>query len=104
MDWRATIAPSGMPDAIPLEERPIRIGVGEMRHPAEHRRESSALQAFTGGKGQRAHGAPMEGAIEADEARPTGMVARQLDGGLDRLRPGVGHEGPCIFSEWSDRI
>ena len=41
------------------------------------------------GERERAHGAPVECAIERDELFAAGMIAGQLDGGLNRLGAGV---------------
>ncbi len=47
------------------------------------------LDGLAGGEGQRAEGAAVERAHEADEARAAGGVHGQLDGRLDRFGAGV---------------
>ena len=59
---------------------------------------------LAGRERQRAHGAAVEAAEEADEVRPPGVIAGQLDGRLDRLGARVGHEADRGFLERGDLV
>ena len=78
---------------LPVQDGTIGIGEGGMDHAIHERIKAAVVGGFAGGEGHRAHGAPVEGAGEADEIGAPAVVAGQLDGGLDRLGAGVGHEG-----------
>jgi hypothetical protein len=46
----------------------------------------------------------VKAAVETDEARPSRVPARQLDGGFDRLGARVGHEAQGVFFEGRNLI
>ncbi len=67
----------------------VAIGVGDVVDAGHHREEVLALAAAAAGERQRPHGAPVECAVERDELLAAGVIAGQLDGGLDGLGAGV---------------
>ena len=60
-----------------------------MRHARNQRRESPPLLRLGRGERERAHGAPVEGAVERDHMLALGVVTRQLERGFHRLGAGV---------------
>jgi len=95
---------AAVPIAWARQDGPVGIGVRDVRDAAHAWEEAGPLHRFAGGERQRAHGAPMERAVEADETRPAGVVARQLDCGFDRFSARVGHEAHGRFLERGDRV
>ena len=63
-----------------------------MHHAVHQRIEAGVIGGLAGREGHRAHGAPVEGAGEADEVGAPRVIARQLDGRLDGLGAGIGQE------------
>ena len=74
------------------EQRPVRIRVRHVRDARHRRREALLLRVLARRERQRAHRAAVEAAEEADEARPAGDVARQLERAFDRLGAGLAEE------------
>ncbi len=80
------------PLVLAREKRAIGVGVRHERD-ARHRREKALLlRVLARGERERAHRAPVEAAEEPDEARPPRDVARELERGLDTLRPRLAEE------------
>jgi hypothetical protein len=68
-----------------------------------HRRQERAVALLVGRlrgrQGGGAQGAPVEAALEGDDAGPTGGAAGQLDGAVDRLGPAVAQEHLGVVEE-----
>jgi len=78
----------------------VAVGVGVRGDgDAGHQRLiAQAVDGLGGSQRHRAHGAPVEGALEDDDARFARGVAGQLDRGFDRFRAAVGEKErikPC---------
>jgi hypothetical protein len=69
----------------------------------EQRSEAGALLHLRVRERQRAHRPAVEGALEGDDPRPMGVVARELDGPFDGFGPGVREEDPRLPAEGRDR-
>jgi len=89
---------------VKRQPRPVDVRVGHVGDTRHGGVKPAPLHGLGGGEGQGAHRAPVEAAVKANKARPVGMVARQFDGGLYRLRAGVGHEAQRVFFEGRDLV
>ena len=69
----------------------------------QQRAKASALLDLRIGEAEGAHGAAVERAFECDDPGPMGVIARELDGALDRLGSRVGEEDSRRFRERGDR-
>ena len=87
-------------DRLDQDRARVRPGGGDERLDVVQRREGDAgderperlaLRRLAGHR-QRAHRAPVERALERDEPRPAGRLARVLERRLDRLGAGVAEE------------
>ena len=65
----------------------IQIRKWGMNHARNQRRETAALLHLGAGKRERSHRPPVEAAVERNQSLPLGVIARQFQRGLDRLRP-----------------
>jgi len=71
----------------------VRVGAGD---PVELRGEGAEAALVGGDLGRQSHGqggASVEGVVEADHCLAAGVLACELDGVLDGLRPGVEQRG-----------
>ena len=73
----------------PTRATAIDIGIADVRHARHERRETALLLRLGGGQRERAHGASVEGAQKGDHLLALGVIARQFQRALDRLRAGV---------------
>ena len=108
-DWlelRSGVAPVWARYTDLVVERGIGVLAGRIAQDVRERREVHAAQerlevpAVLDGRAGERHrpvGATVEAAAERDDPRPMGGVLGQLDGRLDRLRPGVREEEPGLF-------
>ena len=67
----------------------VAVGVGDVGDAAGQRSEALFLDGLGAGERERAHGAAVEAAEEGDELVAAGVIAGQLEGGLDGLGAGV---------------
>src|SRR5205823_14722578 len=68
---------------------PIEVRIGNMSYARNQGKEAAALLRLGGGERERAHGASVEGAVEGDHILALGVIARQLERGLDGLSSAV---------------
>ena len=67
----------------------IEVGIADVDDSGHQRREAAALLRLGAGERKRAHGASVEGAVEGDDVLALGVIARELERGLDGLGAGV---------------
>ena len=70
-----------------------------MRDARHGRRKALLLRVLARGEGERSHGAAMESAEEADEARASADVARELERAFDGLGAGLAEEAHGRLAE-----
>ena len=74
------------------EQRPVVVRIRHVGHARHRREEPLLLGVLARGERQRAHRPAVEPAEEADEARPPGDVAGELERALDALGAGLREE------------
>src|SRR5918997_7081 len=82
--------------AVPAGLTPVRVG---RRYPVDlgdERPEALLVPVGLARERHREHGAAVEGVLEGYDRGAARIVARDLDGVLHRLRPGVDEEGPLL--------
>ena len=67
----------------------IEIGIGDVHDSGNQRRETAALLNLGAGERERAHGASVKGSVEGDDVLALGVVAGELECGLDGFGAGV---------------
>src|SRR6266568_1673510 len=67
----------------------VEIGIGDVDHSRDERREASTLLGLGTGERKCAHGASVEGSVEGDDVLPLGVIAGEFERGLDGFGTGV---------------
>ncbi len=89
---------------LPVQDGAVGVGEGGVDDAVHERVKAAVVGGLAGGKSDGAHGATVEGAGEADEVGPPGVVAGEFNGGLDRFGARVGHKGLGFLPEGSDLV
>ena len=77
------------------------VAVRRVIHAGQQRPEAPPVLRLARGQRQRPERPAVKAAAERDDARPPGVVARQLDRRLDRLGARVGQERLPVMADWA---